>query len=244
MKFLNTNSLKLVKDRKIKFYQKNNYNLKLKTFFKNFSNDYSIFLYSFFLKKNFLRIGNFNNLRKPVLLKNFLLKQSNTHTFLQNSISSGNKLMSLNNLNYVRCSFYYIFLKKFDFFLKKFPNYIIYFTFSETEKKFFNLDFLFNIIYNINESVFNTKVVKLSKKLKQKTGTKSKYSLEFKYLHPSKRKNFLFKQLNLNSNNFNFYTHRERLFMSFCNTFFLEKNSDIYMSKLNAYKNILKKNSN
>lgn len=214
-----------------------------KIFFKNFSQDYYLFLYSFFLKKNFLRILNFTDLRQPVKLKNFLLKSSNTSSFLQNLFKSGGKLKSLKHLNLLRNSFYYMFVKKFDFFSKKFQNYNIYYTFSETEKKFFNFDFLFNIMYIINESIFNTKIVKLNKKLKQKNNTKSKYSLDFKYLSPNKRKNFLFKQIHLNSNNYNFYSYNERLFMSFCNTFFLEKNSDIYQSKINTYKNILKKNS-
>jgi len=230
-------------NKKLFFYKNQFYDSQTKNFFKNFSHDYYMFLYSFFLKKNFLKVSNFNNLRSPVKLNSFILKNYNTLNFLQNIFKAGNKLKSLKHLNLLRNSFYFMFTKKFDFFLKKFPSYNIYYTFSETEKKFFNLDFLFSMVFNINESIFNTKIIKLNKKLKQKTKTKSKYSLDFKYLSPNKRKNFLYKQIHLNSNNYNFYNYSERLFMSFCNTFFLEKTSDIYQSKVNTYKNILKKNS-
>ena len=143
----------------------------------------------------------------------------------------------------MRFNFYFFFSKKFDFFQKKFPTYNIFYNFSKTEKKFFDLNFIFNLILKNNESIFCTKVVRLNKKIKQKNKTKSKYSVDAQYLKNNKRNYFTLKQIHLYSNNYNFYKYNERLLMSFFNVFFLEKNSEIYKNKIMTYQNILKKNT-
>jgi len=216
--------------------------------YKNISNllnpSYNYYIYSFFIKKNFLKLNlkknksnNFN------FLRNIFKNKKHSHLFLQNSINGGNKLKMLNYLNKMHSNFYYFFSRKLDFFQKKFPTYNLFFNFSKTDKKFFDLDFIFNLILRNNESIFYTKAVKLNKKLKQKNKVKTKYNLEVQYLKNDKRDFFTLKQIHLYSNNFNYYTYSERLLMSFFNVFFLEKNSDIYKNKIMTYQNILKKNS-
>ncbi len=203
-----------------------------------FEKHYDYYLYSFFLKKIYFSLCSNEHKKKNLLFKN------NVHTFLKNSLKFGNKLKTLKSLNFMRFQFFLLFSKKHDFFQKKFPTYSIFYSFSKTEKRFFDLDFLISLVCKNNESVFQTKAVRLNKKTKQKNKTKSRYSLDFQYLKPSKRRIFVVKQIHLFSNYYNFYTYGERLLMSFLNVFFLDKNSDIYKNKASVYKNILKKNSN
>jgi hypothetical protein len=153
------------------------------------------------------------------------------------------KLKMLKFINIVRFNFYLFFKKKSDFFQKKFPTYSIFYNFSKTEKRFFDFNFLLELMYKNNETIFSTKAVKLNKKLKQKSKTKLKYNVDIQYLRSDKRFFFVMKQIHLLANNFNFYNYDERLLVSFFNAFFLEKNSDIYKNKLMTYRSILKKNS-
>lgn len=205
---------------------------------------YNYYVYSFFIKKNFSKFDfNLKNNKTLNLFRLISKNNNHIHLFLQNSISSGNKIKMLNFLNKMRFNFYYFFSKKIDFFQKKFSTYSIFYNFSKTELKFFDLDFIFNLILKNNESIFFTKAVRLNKKLKQKNKLKSKYNLDVQYLKNDKRNFFTLKQIHLYSNNYNFYSYDERLLMSFFNVFFLEKNSDIYKNKIMTYQNILKKNS-
>lgn len=230
------------------FYKKksfdfNNSLIKYKNISNLLNSSYNHYIYSFFIKKNFYKISFVT--RNVSVGKRFLnfSKKTNFQLFLQNCINGGNKLKMLVFLNTMRSNFYFFFSKKFDFFQKKFPTYNLFFNFSKTEKKFFDLDFIFNLILKNNESIFYTKAVKLNKKLKQKLKQKSKYNLDIQYLKSEKRDFFTLKQIHLYSNNFNFYPYDERLLMSFFNSFFLEKNSEIYKNKIMTYQNILKKNS-
>lgn len=235
MKFIffnnNINTLN-VKNLKKEFFLYKNY--------KNSSNNYyNHYVYSFFLKRNFNKINFKKTINKN--LNNMVKK--NSQLFLQNSIRGGNKLKFLSYLNFMRNNFYFFFLKKFEFFQKKFPTYNIFYNFSKTDLKFFDFDFLLNLILKNNDSIFFTKAITISKKIKQKNKTKSKYNLDVQYLKSEKRIFFTLKQIHLYSNNYNFYKYSERLLMSFFNVFFLEKSSDIYKNKIMTYKNILKKNS-
>jgi hypothetical protein len=227
----NINTLN-VKNLKKEFFLYKNY--------KNSSNNYyNHYVYSFFLKRNFNKINFKKTINKN--LNNMVKK--NSQLFLQNSIRGGNKLKFLSYLNFMRNNFYFFFLKKFEFFQKKFPTYNIFYNFSKTDLKFFDFDFLLNLILKNNDSIFFTKAITISKKIKQKNKTKSKYNLDVQYLKSEKRIFFTLKQIHLYSNNYNFYKYSERLLMSFFNVFFLEKSSDIYKNKIMTYKNILKKNS-
>lgn len=215
--------------------------------YKNIDNllnkSYNYYLYSFYVKKNFFKKINIIKLKKKNILKNPFINKNYSQLFLQNSLKGGNKLKILCFLNKMRLNFYFFFLKKLEFFQKKFPTYNIYYNFSKTEKKFFDFDFILNLILKNNESIFFTKAVKLNKKIKQKNKTKLKYNLEIQYLKNDKRSYFTLKQIHLCSNNYNFYKYDERLLMSFFNVFFFEKNSDIYKNKIMTYQNVLKKNS-
>lgn len=201
-------------------------------FYQNITYDY--YLYSFFLKKNFSNTS--------VNRKN---KQNNNHTntFITATLKRGLKLKSLKFVNEVRLRFYFFFKKKLDFFQKKFPTYGIFYNFSQTEKRFFNINFVLDLILKNNDTIFSSKAIKLNKKIKQKNKTKAKYALDLHYIKSDKRINFTLKQLHLYSNNYNFYKYGERLLASLFNVFFLEKGSDIYKNKLATYRNILKKNS-
>ena len=239
----------LFSDKKYNFLKKKSFDFYENTFnYKNINNlyekSYNYYLYSFFLKKNFFKFNFFLKYSKNNnFLKNSNKNKSYSQSFLQNSLKGGNKLKMLCFLNKMRLNFYFFFLKKIDFFQKKFPTYNIYYNFSKTEKKFFDFDFIFNLILKNNESIFYTKAVRLNKKIKQKNKTKLKYNLDVQYLRNDKRNYFTLKQIHLYSNNYNFYQYDERLLMSFFNIFFLEKNSDVYKNKIMTYQSVLKKNS-
>jgi hypothetical protein len=156
---------------------------------------------------------------------------------------AGNKLKANVFLNAVLRNFYFFFSRKSELFSKKYPSYDIFYTFAKGEKKFFNFNFVLNMVFLNNNSMFYSKVIRLDKRRKYQKQTKDRYSVEYTYLDPRRRKSYLLKQINLYSNNFNFYKHKDRLFISFCNTFFLEKDSEIYKSKIKIYNYILKKNS-
>lgn len=197
-------------------------------------------MYSFFISKNFSK----NFFKKNTDLKKKIDKlqtKTNIQLFLQICLKSGNKLKTLSFLNKVVFNFYTLFTKKTNIFFKKFNNFTIFENFSKREKKFFDINFLMQLILNINEVLFTTQAVRVDKKTKQKN--KTKYSAELIYIKKHKRPVFVLKQLYLNSNNYNYYTFDQRILMSFVSSFFLEKGSDIYKNKIRTYQNILKKNS-
>lgn len=227
----------------IKFFLKNNsyvfntnsIQIKIKKNVNMLDSNYDYYLYSFFIKKNFNPFlkNDSNNFKK----KSFI------NSFLQNSFRFGNKLKFLSFFNKMRLNFYMLFFKKYEFFQKKFPTYNIFYNFSKTESKFFDFNFLLNLIIKNNESIFQSKAIRINKKIKQKNKTKLKYSVDIQYITSNKRPLFILKQIHMYSNYYNFYNYDERLLMSFFNIFFLEKNSDIYKNKIFIYKNLLKKNS-
>lgn len=241
----------LLNEKRYNFFKKKSFDffesaLNRKDINNFYDKSYNYYLYSFFIKKNFIKFNLnpiFSKNKSDIFLKNFFKNKSYSQSFLQNSLKGGNKLKMMCFLNKMRSNFYFFFLKKIDFFQKKFPTYSIYYNFSKTEKKFFDFDFILNILLKNNESIFFTKAVRLNKKIKQKNKTKLKYNVEVQYLKSDKRNYFTLKQIHLFSNNYNFYNYDERLLMSFFNAFFFEKNSDIYKNKIITYKNVLKKNS-
>lgn len=197
-----------------------------------YDEDYDYYLYSIFVKKNFLKR---NKKIKKINIKNIKL-------FLQICMRSGNKIKVLNFLNKMRSAFYYYFLDKSSFLEKKFTYYDIFYNFALSEKKFFDVNFLIDLIFFKNRIMFTTNPIKLNKKSKKKNKTKSKYKTEIQYLNSEKRLSFLLKQIYLYSSKYNYYNHSERILMSFLNVFFLDKSSDIYNDKILTYSNIIKKN--
>lgn len=98
---------------------------------KIFNNkDNNLYIYSFFLKKNFTKKTKLTQkIKKNTSVQNILL-------FLQMCVNSGNKLKTLNVLNKVFFKFYLLFKKKTNFLQKRFSNYGIFYNFSKSEKKF------------------------------------------------------------------------------------------------------------
>ena len=215
-------------------------------FYKNYKtdiNDYYVITdinYKVFINNNFLKKKkSFSlNKNKPIILNN---NRSNVDKLINVSFSCGKKLKFLNYLNNLNNTFYYSFIYKSLFFQNRFENYMLFYNFSKENDFFFNLNFILNNIVNLNESIFNIKVVKLNKKLKKRF--KKKFDFEVKYLRKHKRSLNVFKSLHLYSNSFNYYKYYERLLASLLLTFLNQKDSKIYKRKLVSYSLVLKRKS-
>jgi hypothetical protein len=114
----------------------------------------------------------------------------------------------------------------------------MFYNFSKSNDFFFDLNFILNNIINLNESIFNLKVVKLNKQLIKKL--KRKFDFEIKYVKKNKRSNNVLKFIYLNSNSYNYYNFHERLLASFLSIFFQQKSSKIYKKKIYTYSTFLK----
>lgn len=73
----------------------------------------------------------------------------------------------------------------------------------------------------------------MDKKIKKPT---QPYTLVFQYLSKKKRMPYLIKLLYHNTDSFQSYKFKDRLFLSYANTFFFLKNSFIYLQKIKFYK--------
>lgn len=96
----------------------------------------------------------------------------------------------------------------------------------------------------MNESVFVTKIQKISKNLKKlKKTNKDKFKYDVKYMNKKKRIPNILKNVNLYSNMYNYYNYNVRLFSSITTLLFNQKNSDLYKLKIHTYSKLLKKNN-
>jgi hypothetical protein len=195
--------------------------------------NYKIFINSAFVKK----VKSSSSKHVNFINKN----KSNLDKLLNVILSNGDKLKFLKSLNSMVNIFYFSFIHKSVFLQNKFDTYTLFYNFSKENDFFFNFDFILNNIVNLNESIFNIKVLKLNKRNKKRL--KKKYDFEIKYLKKEKRAGNVFKSLHLFSNSFNYYKYNERILASVFTTFFFQKSSKIYKKKLLAYSSILKKKS-
>ncbi len=237
------------------FENKNKLSSKKKVFFKNvvwtnykdnFINfdSYQYSLYNTFVFNNFSKkkksfvynTGDANISRERRFAKKII-----SDKFLQVLINGGNKLKMLKCVNLIQNNFYYLYNNPERDFLNKYQSFIFFKNFSNVNKKFFNFNFILNMILELNQTIFDLKVVKLAKREKKKK--KQKYNLEVKYLSKSKRFTNVLKNLTLNANHYNYYNYNERLLASVFDNFFLQKNSTLYKKKLYVYNSILKKRS-
>lgn len=198
--------------------------------------------FKLFIRQKYLKFFKYfyilhKNNKSLVLDKN----RSNVDRFLNGITSRGHKLKFLKYLNYIANIFFYSFIYKSLSLSQKFENYMIFYNFSKSNEFFFDFNFILNNIINLNESIFNLKVVKLNKKIKKKL--KKNFDFELKYLKKHKRSITVLKSVHLYSNTFNYYRYYERLLSSVLITFFHQKNSRIYKKKIYTYNSILKKKS-
>lgn len=220
------------------YYQNNfykNYKTDIADYYLIINLNYKIFIDSnFFKKKKYFYI----NKNKFIIFNH---NRSNLDKLINVSLSDGKKLKFLNYMNNLNNAFYYSFIRKSLFFQNRFENYMLFYNFSKENDFFFNLNFILSNIANLNESIFNIKVVKLNKKLKKRF--KKKFDFEVKYLQKHKRSLSVFKSLHLYANSFNYYKYYERLLASLLLTFLNQKESKIYKRKLVSYSLVLKKKS-
>lgn len=102
---------------------------------------------------------------------------------------------------------------------------------------FKNLDNILEFTFEILYSIFEVRVITLNKK-KQKKKDKIKYSREFFYLTPAKRKKYFLKNIYLYASRFGNTKHSERLLNSILLTFLHQRNSFLFKKKIYCYKNI------
>lgn len=215
-------------------------------FYKNYKTDIADYYivtdlnYKIFINNNFFKKKKSFYLNKNKFII-FNQNRNNLDKLINVSFSSGKKLKFLNYMNNLNNAFYYSFIYKSSFFQSRFENYMLFYNFSKENDFFFNLNFILSNIVNLNESIFNIKVVKLNKKLKKRF--KKKFDFEVKYLRKHKRSLSVFKSLHLYSNSFNYYRYHERLLASLLLTFLNQKDSKIYKRKLVSYSLVLKKKS-
>jgi hypothetical protein len=218
-------------------------------FYENYKTDIADYYiitnlnYKIFINNNFLKKKKSFYFINPNKDKSIIFNQNrnNLDKLINVSFSDGKKLKFLNYINYLNNAFYYSFIYKSSFFQSRFENYMLFYNFSKENDFFFDLDFILNNIVNLNESIFNIKVIKLNKKLKKRF--KKKFDFEVRYLRKHKRSLNVFKSLHLYSNSFNYYKYYERLLASLLLTFLNQKESKIYKRKLVSYSLVLKKKS-
>ena len=196
------------------------------------------FLYFFFVKTNFFfwekpfskKFLDFSG--KYLKNKHNLIKM-----MLETSLIGGNKLSLLKHYNMFHDNFYYFFNQKIEFLSQKFTSYDVYYDISEQNVNFFNINLLLKNITTLNDSMFNLRIVRFTKSQKKYLKTKKKFFFEVVYLPKYKRIKTLLKVINRHAHQYNNYNYHERLLMSFCNSFFLQKNSFLYNRKIFIYKN-------
>jgi hypothetical protein len=237
--FKKSNSLK---SKKIFFY-KNVVWVNYKDNFTNFDTYqytlYNTFVFNNFFKKKRLflhKVSNNNSVRFKKYTKKLI-----TNKLIQVLINGGNKLKVLKCVNSIHNSFYFLNNNPEKEFVSKYQSFDFFKNFSNTNFKFFNFNFILSVILELNQTIFDLKVVKLNKKDKKKK--KQKYNLEVKYLSKNKRFTSVLRNLNLNSNSYNYYKYSERLLASIFDSFFLQKSSALYKKKIYIYNSILKKRS-
>lgn len=156
---------------------------------------------------------------------------------METSLTGGNKLTMLKHYNFFHNNFYYFFNKKIDFLSQKFSSYDVYYDISLQNINFFNINLLYKNILTLNDSMFNVRVIRFTKSQRKYLKTKKKFFSEVVYLPKFKRQKTLLKVMHRHAHQYNNYNYHERLLMSFCNSFFLQKNSFLYNRKIFIYKN-------
>ncbi len=206
--------------------------------FENFSKKKSFFLYFYFVKLKFTFF-------EPKISKRFMdysgsyLKNKNNFIkmMMETALIGGNKLTMLKHYNFFHNNFYYFFTRKIDFLSQKFSSYDVYYDIALQNLNFFNINLLLKNILMLNDSMFNLRVVRFTKSQRKYLKTKKKFFSEVVYLPKYKRQKTLLKVIHRHAHQYNNYNYHERLLMSFCNSFFFQKNSFLYNRKMFIYKN-------
>jgi hypothetical protein len=249
--------LKILYTHEVQFLLKSKNDLSKKKFFNNKSfcnykdhtegyNNNQYVMYNEFVFKNFLKKKKFFhhkyiNMDKISLRKTKNNKTSFLKNFIQVLVNGGNKLQVLKHVNKINNSFYFLYENPEKEFIKKYTSFNFFKNFSNLNSNFFNFNSILAVICELNRSIFDLKVIKLNKKEKKKR--KVKYNIEIKYLSKSKRFTNVLKNINLNSNSYNYYKYDERLLASIFDGFFLQKNSVFFKKKIFIYNSVLKKRS-
>ena len=204
-------------------------------------NDYRLNEYRYYMYVTFLRLfikTKKNSFQKKITT---IKHTSLIHIFLRKIIFCGNKLRSLIVINNLVNNFYYFYVQPSPTFLEKYPTYPAFVNFLKINRQFLHIDFVLEMISSLNEAMFDFTVVRLNKRTKKKR--KAKYDYELNYISPNKRYANFIKNLVSLSNDYNFYTFSDRVVSAFFDTFYFQKNSELFRRKLYVYKLILKKKS-
>lgn len=203
-----------------------------------FSLHTQFFYYKYFIRSKF---SFFEKIRPSHSLdysgSHFKNKKNFINLLLKSSLRGGNKLLMLKHFNLFNDSFYFLFNNWNSFLNNKFSTYNVYYEISVQNPRFFNINLLLKSILDLNESIFNLRVVKYTKSQRKFLKPKKKFFYEVVYLPKNKRFKNLLKIIHRHAHQYNNYTYFERLLMSFCNSFFLQKNSLLYNRKIYMCKN-------
>jgi len=113
----------------------------------------------------------------------------------------------------------------------------VYYEISVQNPHFFKINLLLKSILDLNDSMFNLRIIKYTKSQRKQLKTKKKFFFEVVYLPKHKRFKNILKLIHRHAHQYNNYNYFERLLMSFCNSFFLQKNSFLYQRKVFMYRN-------
>jgi hypothetical protein len=210
--------------------------------FENFNKKRVFFLYFYFVKLKFTFFEKIMSKKFMDYSGTYLKGKSNfIKMMLETSLIGGNKLSMIRHFNHFHNNFYYFFSKKIDFFSQKFSSYDVYYQISEQNINFFNINLLLKSVLNLNDSMFNLRIINFTKSQRKYLKTKKKFFFEVVYLPKYKRQKTILKLINRHAHVYNCYSFHERLLMSFCNSFFFQKNSFLYQRKMFIYKNAFSK---
>lgn len=162
---------------------------------KFYYNDFCIYKYNKSNRKLFFKKLNNqlveSNKKSFIRDKNILILKK----YFNTSIYNGKKEFFFNQFNKFVKNFYFLFLKKNNYFLN-YVNYINVFKLISIKKIYFNFNFFIKeFIFDYN-SIFDIKMCKIQKKYKNKTKLKKKFNFELVYVFKEKRLKYTLKLIN------------------------------------------------
>lgn len=203
------------------------------------------YVYLFFVKTNFVF---FEKILPKRLLdysgSYFKNKKNFINLLLKSTIRGGKQLTMLKHLNKCLNGFYYLFNTRFESLKNKFNTYNVYFDIADQNPNFFDINVILKSILDLNDALFNIRVIKFTKSERKRLKVKKKFFFEVVYLPKHKRIKNVLKLIHRHAHQYNNYNYHERLLMSFCNAFFLQKNSFLYQRKVFMYRNSFSNSKN
>ena len=210
--------------------KKNNFNFYFFdfSFYKSFKFNKNIFIKNINKKrKNFKDNSNLRDKNLIILKKYYNI-----------SVYNGKKELFFNRFNNFLKLFFFIFIKKNDFFFK-YSNYNNLYKLFNLKIENFDFNYLIKDFINNYNSIFDIKISKVPKKFKKKF--KKKFNFELVYIYNKKRLKYTLKLINNYVKNNNKINLENNFFWSFSDILLDPKNSFLWKRKVNIYNKAMKK---